>query len=220
MTQLSDFQIGQTVELADGQTASVQFIGNTHFAQGDWVGVVFDEAIGKNDGSVQGQRYFECPAGHGMFIRPTVATIVDQPTPKPAVRMNGKANGTAIKGRPPNMASAGIRRQSIADSAGMKRRSINASSPTPAARVSRLAVSQSLPLTFLIKFSQTLLRIPVDLLRDNLALLSHQALLRLLVRAPHPTASLFLLLHRANTLLWALPNYLLQPIEQPLALQS
>ena len=144
MTQLSDFQIGQTVELTDGQTASVQFVGHTSFAPGDWVGIVFDEAIGKNDGSVQGQRYFECPTGHGMFIRPTVATILDQPTPRPAVRMNGKANGTATKGKPVSTTKAGLKRQSIADPAGAKRQSINASSPTPTARVSRLAVSHFL----------------------------------------------------------------------------
>ena len=139
------------MELADGQTATVQFIGNTHFAQGDWVGVVFDDAVGKNDGSVQGQRYFECPAGHGMFVRPTVATVLDQSTPKPAVRMNGKANGTAMKGRPPSMMSAGSKRQSVADPAGAKRQSMNASSPTPAARVSRLAVSRFLSSMRLVK---------------------------------------------------------------------
>lgn len=148
MTQLSDFQIGQTVELADGQTASVQFVGNTHFAPGDWVGVVFDEAVGKNDGTVQGQRYFECPAGHGMFVRPTIPTILDQPTPKPAVRMNGTANGAVTKGRPPSMTSSGLKRQSVTDPAGGKRQSMNAHSPTPAARVSRSTVRQLLLIVY------------------------------------------------------------------------
>ena len=151
MTDLSDFQIGQTVELADGQIATVQFVGNTHFAPGGWVGVVFDDSIGKNDGSVQGERYFNCTAGHGMFVRPAVATILDQPTPKPAAHMNVKANGTAKKGRPPSMTSTGLKRQSIADPAGAKRQSMNASSPTPTARVSRLAVSCFLlPIVFVV----------------------------------------------------------------------
>ena len=141
MTELSAFQIGQTVEIADGQIANVQFVGDTHFAPGDWVGVVFDEAIGKNDGSVQGQRYFDCPAGHGMFVRPTVTRILDQPTSKAAARMSGKSNGTAMKGRLLGTPSTGLKKQSIVDPAGAKRQSMNQSSPTPATRVSRLGVS-------------------------------------------------------------------------------
>ncbi len=145
MPELSDFQVGQTVELSDGRTATIQYAGSTQFAAGDWVGVELDEDSGKNDGAVQGQRYFECPAGHGMFLRPAaIALIIDQPTPKPALRMNGKANGAAKKGRPPSMAAGGLRRQSVLDPKANKRQSINAGSPTPAARpagVSRLTVS-------------------------------------------------------------------------------
>ena len=142
MPELSDFQVGQTVELSDGRAATVQYAGSTHFAAGEWVGVELDTTTGKNDGEVQGQRYFDCPPGHGMFIRPNVATIIDQPTPKPAPRMNGKANGTATKGRPSSMAG-GLKRQSVLDPAASKRQSINAGSPTPSGRpagVSRLAV--------------------------------------------------------------------------------
>ncbi len=145
MPELSDFQVGQTVELSDGRTATIQYAGSTQFATGDWVGVELDEDSGKNDGAVQGQRYFECPAGHGMFLRPSaIALIIDQPTPKPALRMNGKANGASTKGRPPSMAAGGLRRQSVLDPKANKRQSINAGSPTPAARpagVSRLTVS-------------------------------------------------------------------------------
>jgi len=145
MPELSDIQVGQTVELSDGRTAAVQYAGSTHFAAGDWVGVELDDGSGKNDGSVQGRRYFECSAGHGMFLRPAAITvIVDQPTPKPAPRMNGKVNGAATKGRPPSMAAGGLKRQSVLDPTANIRQSMNAGSPTPAARpagVSRLAVS-------------------------------------------------------------------------------
>ncbi|KAK3173137.1 hypothetical protein OEA41_006466 [Lepraria neglecta] len=145
MPELSDFQVGQTVELSDGRTATVQYTGSTHFAAGEWVGVELDTTTGKNDGEVQGQRYFDCPPGHGMFIRPNVATIIDQPTPKPVPRMNGKANGTATKGRPSSMAG-GLKKQSVLDPAASKRQSINAGSPTPSGRpagVSRLATPTS-----------------------------------------------------------------------------
>merc|ERR1712046_279426 len=35
-------------------------------------GVALDKPVGKNDGSVQGKKYFECPAGHGIFVRQAV----------------------------------------------------------------------------------------------------------------------------------------------------
>lgn len=139
MPEISDFEVGQTVEVGDGQVAIVQFAGNTHFAPGDWIGIAFDEPLGKNDGSVQGQRYFDCLSGHGMFVRPAVAKIVEQPAPKP-VRLGGKANSTTAKGRLSTAGPTGLKK-SAGDSHSTKRQSINAGSPTPAARISRLAVS-------------------------------------------------------------------------------
>ena len=39
------------------------------------------EANGKNDGSVQGERYFDCKPKHGVFVRPSQVQIVEAPTP-------------------------------------------------------------------------------------------------------------------------------------------
>lgn len=36
---------------------------------GKWIGVVLDEAKGKNNGTVQGKTYFQSPEGHGIFVR-------------------------------------------------------------------------------------------------------------------------------------------------------
>lgn len=135
MGELTDFQVGQTIELQDGRKATVKFAGNTHFATGDWLGVELENATGKNDGAVQGQRYFQCELNHGMFVRPTVATVLDQPTPKQRVsHAQGRSNGMAPSGKYQSMAMSPMRRSSVMDSGAAKRQSINAVSPTPAVR--------------------------------------------------------------------------------------
>ena len=44
---------------------TVAYVGVTEFAPGKWVGVIWDEPIGKNNGTVQGKSYFECVDKHG-----------------------------------------------------------------------------------------------------------------------------------------------------------
>ena len=54
----------------------IRFIGLTAFAAGVWIGVELFESNGggKNDGSVLGQRYFECRPNHGIFVREDAVT--------------------------------------------------------------------------------------------------------------------------------------------------
>ena len=47
----------------------IAFIGETQFAPGEWAGIVLDQPVGKNDGSVSGVRYFQCEVKRGVFAR-------------------------------------------------------------------------------------------------------------------------------------------------------
>uniref|UniRef100_A0A3B5A2S7 CAP-Gly domain-containing protein n=1 Tax=Stegastes partitus TaxID=144197 RepID=A0A3B5A2S7_9TELE len=67
----TDFQIGERVWVNGNKPGYVQFVGGTQFAPGQWAGIVLDEPIGKNDGSVAGVRYFQCEDGRGIFTRPS-----------------------------------------------------------------------------------------------------------------------------------------------------
>nr|XP_039269943.1 centrosome-associated protein 350-like isoform X2 [Styela clava] len=61
------FHIGDTVCLAERENGIVRFVGKTSFAPGIWVGAELKGANGKNDGSVDGVRYFTCKPKHGIF---------------------------------------------------------------------------------------------------------------------------------------------------------
>nr|XP_042899072.1 CAP-Gly domain-containing linker protein 1 isoform X3 [Parasteatoda tepidariorum] len=52
----------------------IKFLGKTDFAPGIWAGVLLDEAVGKNDGSVAGVKYFKCEPNYGVFARPQKLT--------------------------------------------------------------------------------------------------------------------------------------------------
>lgn len=122
---MTDLAPGQRIVLSDGRHATVRFIGQAAFAAGDWVGIELDESSGKNDGSVQGDRYFDCPMGRGMFVRPAAVTIT-APAPAPAPRSAAVAakrvsRPSSILGRAAGPADSGL----------AKRMSLNAPSPTP-----------------------------------------------------------------------------------------
>nr|XP_044249670.1 restin homolog isoform X1 [Drosophila takahashii] len=68
------FIIGQRVWLGGLRPGQIAYIGETHFAPGEWAGVVLDEPNGKNDGCVSGKRYFQCEPKRGIFSRLTRLT--------------------------------------------------------------------------------------------------------------------------------------------------
>lgn len=68
------FIIGQRIWVGGIRPGHIAYIGETHFAPGDWAGIVLDDPNGKNDGCVAGKRYFQCEAKRGIFSRLTRLT--------------------------------------------------------------------------------------------------------------------------------------------------
>lgn len=74
-TDTDKFIIGQHVWVGGHRPGQIAFIGETHFAPGDWAGIVLDDASGKNDGCVSGKRYFQCEPKRGIFSKLTRLTL-------------------------------------------------------------------------------------------------------------------------------------------------
>ncbi|DBA01769.1 TPA: hypothetical protein N0F65_010179 [Lagenidium giganteum] len=80
MTEHDELHVGQRCEVPlgvkTGIRASIRRFGEIAFIgvvaglpDGEWVGVRLDQPLGKNDGTYNGVRYFECAALHGVFTR-------------------------------------------------------------------------------------------------------------------------------------------------------
>uniref|UniRef100_A0A4W5N8V4 Dynactin subunit 1 n=1 Tax=Hucho hucho TaxID=62062 RepID=A0A4W5N8V4_9TELE len=71
-------KVGSVVEvIGKGQRGTVAYVGATLFATGKWVGVILDEPKGKNDGTVQGKKYFQCDENCGIFVRQSQIQLVE-----------------------------------------------------------------------------------------------------------------------------------------------
>lgn len=59
---------------------TVRFVGRIPgLKPGFWIGVEFDEPVGKGDGTVKGKQYFTARPNYGAFVRPQHVTVGDFP---------------------------------------------------------------------------------------------------------------------------------------------
>ena len=81
----------------------IKFLGETSFAPGIWSGIELVEKNGKNDGSVNGVRYFTCESNYGIFVRPYRLTleplVPDPPSLQPDVTECCYKNSTSHIGK-------------------------------------------------------------------------------------------------------------------------
>ena len=161
--------MGHIVRLQDGTCGIIRFAGQPHFAPGDWVGVELETSTGKNDGSVQGERYFDCKMGHGMFLRPRAVTVIGvagdnddddndaaddadesaapspprQPPPRTAVASARPLAGATSAGNATYRTTAGGRPSSVYTSASAGSRASISGDPSLTKRMSLNAPSPS-----------------------------------------------------------------------------
>ncbi|GAQ82952.1 Alpha-tubulin folding cofactor B [Klebsormidium nitens] len=79
-------KVGNRCEVDPGaKRGEVMFVGNNckGLPPGYWVGVKYDEPVGKNDGSVKGERFFTCAPGYGGMLRPDKVKVGDYPEKDP-----------------------------------------------------------------------------------------------------------------------------------------
>ncbi|KAF9135819.1 hypothetical protein BGW39_011408 [Mortierella sp. 14UC] len=105
-SQPPGIDIGMRVEVS-GNLGYVRFVGQTSFSTGRWVGVELDLPRGKNGGVVEGKRYFDCKALHGVFVRPPQARVVVEGTtptgaqPEPAGRTASRPTSVSSRAQLP-----------------------------------------------------------------------------------------------------------------------
>ncbi|XXG73596.1 hypothetical protein AAC387_Pa07g2491 [Persea americana] len=81
----TNIKVGDRCEVEPGgKRGVVMFVGRAETASpGFWVGIQYDEPLGKHDGMVKGKRYFDCPPLHGVLIRPDKVKVGDYPERDP-----------------------------------------------------------------------------------------------------------------------------------------
>ncbi|KAG7397063.1 hypothetical protein PHYBOEH_001341 [Phytophthora boehmeriae] len=64
-----ELELGCKVAFGVGKTGIVRFVGETDFANGEWVGIELERPEGKNNGELNGREYFSCAPNHGLFVK-------------------------------------------------------------------------------------------------------------------------------------------------------
>jgi tubulin-folding cofactor B len=84
---IEGMEVGNRCEVQPGaRRGVVMYVGEAKgsgLGKGHWVGVKFDEPLGKHNGFIMGVKYFECPDKHGAMIRGKNVIVGDFPEVDP-----------------------------------------------------------------------------------------------------------------------------------------
>ena len=128
--------VNDKVYVNGSKSGVIRFLGTTSFAPGKWAGVELDdESGGKNDGSVNSVRYFECPASRGIFVRPYRCTL--EPVPDPMQQQPSSS-------RPVSPSAFGQKADSSADAADVSVKTSTSMTSTTTKPTGRVGGSASL----------------------------------------------------------------------------
>ncbi|KAJ8494285.1 hypothetical protein OPV22_016006 [Ensete ventricosum] len=81
----ANIKVRDRCEVEPGEKrGTVKFVGRAEaLGPGYWVGLQYDEPLGKHDGTVKGKHYFDCPPQHGAMLRPDKVKVGDYPERDP-----------------------------------------------------------------------------------------------------------------------------------------
>lgn len=82
LESVAGISVGLRAQVMPGARRGViKFVGEIEQlkSSGYWVGVQFDEPLGRNDGTIKGVKIFDCPDGYGVFARGNNVTVGDFP---------------------------------------------------------------------------------------------------------------------------------------------
>lgn len=124
------FKVGNRVIVDPGERlGEIKYIGKIEeIAPGYWIGVMYDDPVGKNDGSIKGTRCFECAHDHGGFLRPDHIRIDPDPPPP---RVKRDAGAPAAEGITPTEEEAKIARRKKKTGSAVEP-NVEADAPAPA----------------------------------------------------------------------------------------
>ncbi|XP_069939378.1 kinesin-like protein KIF13A isoform X4 [Cherax quadricarinatus] len=87
-------EVGESIQIRPyNYSGVIVYIGHTEFAPGTWIGVELDVPMGKNDGSVNGVRYFASRPKCGMFVKPEKLLLDRRGRAMRLARSNGTEGG-------------------------------------------------------------------------------------------------------------------------------
>lgn len=79
-SSIAHAEVGNRCQVDPGQRrGTVRWTGRLPGKPGYWIGVELDEPVGSNDGSIDGDRFFECAAKYGCFVRGPKVDVGDFP---------------------------------------------------------------------------------------------------------------------------------------------